>query len=325
MPKIIGISFSDLHIHNWKQFNESNARLTKDIDVLRNISRVCKKNNCPAFFSGDLFHNPEYLHNTVITKFLKGYKMYFEDEGIDFYAISGNHDQCEKNTIKNMSPNYLQGFNAVFKTFNLIDFKTKQTKDFKVMGIPYLSGNVGFKKSIQRAKKKLDPFTTNILLVHTDFPGALDTDGREVKSQHNLPKKFKNLFNGFDIVLAGHIHKPQIIQKGKIVMVGSPKHQRRSDAGCEQGYWEIYDDNTFKFVEFKNYPKFITLKPGEDIPDNFHYYTKTLEVKVTEQETQSFTSTNDKSKLAKRYCKKKNVTDKGKINTLVKILQKTDE
>lgn len=325
MPKVVAISFSDLHINNWKQFNVNNARLTKDIDVLRNISRICKKHNCPALFSGDLIHNPEYMHNTVFVKLLKGYKMYFEDEGIDFYAISGNHDQCEKNTIKNISPNYLQGLNAVFKTFHLIDFKVKQTKDFKVMGIPYLSGNLGFKKCVTKLKKALDPFTTNILLVHTDFPGALDTDGREVNSNHNLPEKFKKLFNGFDLVLSGHIHRPQVIQKGKILMIGSPKQQRRDDEGCEQGYWEIYEDNTYKFVEFTTYPKFIKLKPGKEEPDTFNYYTKQPVIQKEEQETKSFTSTNSKSKLAKRYCKKKNIKDPGKIDTLINILRKTDE
>ena len=49
-------------------------------------------------------------------------------------------------------------------------------------------------------------------MLHTDYPGARDTDGREIGSVENLNV---NTLNKFDLVLCGHIHKPlKIIKEG---------------------------------------------------------------------------------------------------------------
>lgn len=159
-----------------------------------------------------------------------------------------------------------------------------------VYGVPYIDNNVGLSEYLK--KLELDKSKKNILLLHTDYPGAKDTDGREIDSVENLNV---NVLNKFDLVLCGHIHKPQRLSK-KVYMIGAPNHQRRTDRDCELGYWKIYEDLSLKFVPLKNFPKFIDVEREEDIKDDGNYYT------VIPQKAS--TPVNNKHKITKQLSKK---------------------
>lgn len=188
-----------------------------------------------------------------------------------------------------------------------------------VYGVPYIDNNVGLSEYLK--KLELDKSKKNILLLHTDYPGAKDTDGREIDSVENLNV---NVLNKFDLVLCGHIHKPQRLSK-RVYMIGAPNHQRRTDRDCELGYWKIYEDLSLKFVPLKNFPKFIDVEREEDINDDGNYYTVIPQKASTPVNNKhKITKQLSKKSLAKRYLREKGIKDEVKTNLLIETLKKAE-
>lgn len=314
--KPIAIIFSDLHLNIWSKFNQDNERTLNHIRVLFHIRSLCKKYKCPALFCGDMLHKPEnidqdlmeLIHDKLSDKFL----------GHNFYCISGNHD------IKHVSNIGIKPFSWITLLthygFTQIDYDDIILNDnIRVYGVPYIDHNIGLSDYLN--KVKLDKHYKNILLLHTDYPGAKDTDGREVGSVENLNL---NTLNKFDLVLCGHIHKPQRLSK-KVYMIGAPLQQRRTDRDCKMGYWELYPDLSMKFVHLKGYPKFIDVESEDEILDDGNYYTilppkssNSIEVK------HKITKRLSKSLLAKRYMKAKGIKDIDKQKLLINVLKESE-
>lgn len=321
--KIIAIAFSDLHLNDWSKFNTENSRTLNGFSVLHRIAKICDKHKCPALFCGDLFHKAENISKDLYKAFVKEtQRLEFKYPRFKCYAISGNHDLDRVSTVENKVDSWVSLLS--YKEDNIsnsthwlecIDFKTRIFFDFTVAGVPYLDHNQGLNEYLKSVK-------TDILLLHTDYPGATDTDGRVVGSTENLNI---NLLKPFKLVLIGHIHKPQRLGK-KIYMVGAPQQQRRTDRDCEMGYMEIYDDFTVKFKAWDDYPKFIDVYDESEIKDDGNYYTvipkptsKTIESehKITKQLT--------KKQLARRYMKQKGDKNKTRLKLLTKVLTKGEE
>ena len=104
-------------------------------------------------------------------------------ESFKIYGISGNHDM---NTIikidKEVSYNsWIKSFGKVFDFIDCIDFRSVNIgNDTIVHGIPFIDHNIGLNEYIKNLK--ITEGKNNILLLHTDYPGAKDTDGKVVGS-----------------------------------------------------------------------------------------------------------------------------------------------
>lgn len=311
--KIIALAISDLHISDWSKFNQQNKRTLNHIKVLSILRKLSIKLNCPTLFCGDLFHKPEVLHNDLANLCKNEFKKL--NNKFTCYAISGNHDLYNINTVENPQQSWVTFFEGEW--LKCIDFKSVNlTKTVRVYGVPYLDHNIGLCDYLNRLE--LDTNVKNILLLHTDYPGAKDCDGREVDSVENLNM---NTLNRFDLVLCGHIHKPQRLSK-KVYMIGAPLQQRRTDRDVELGYWELYDDLSMKFVPLNNFPKFIDVESDSDILEDGNYYTvlpkkSSIEVNTKHKITKQLT----KKSLAKKYLREKGIKDKAKKDLLVKILK----
>jgi DNA repair exonuclease SbcCD nuclease subunit len=319
--KTIAIVFSDLHINNWAKFNDNNQRTLNHFKVLDRIAKVCEKNNCPALFCGDMFNKPENmdqsLHHLIESEFKRIGK---EHPTFKCYAISGNHELQKVNKVGVVQESWIHSFKVYGNWLEVLDFDTKLIAGkYKIYGIPYIDHNIGlceYLNKLELSDKK------NILLLHTDYPGAKDTDGREVGSVENLNL---NTLNKFDLVLCGHIHKPQKLSK-KVYMIGSPLQQRRTDSDCKLGYWVLYEDLSMEFKELTNFPKFIDVESEDDIKADGNYYT-VLPKKIT-RESSSFdhkiTKQLSKRSLAKQYMKEKGIKDSNKKKLLIDILKKAE-
>lgn len=313
--KIIGIGFSDLHLHLWSKFNKDNKRTLEGFRVLSYLSK--KYPNIPAFFAGDLFHKP----NALDFELFETWKGYHPEEGWICYGISGNHELYHRNSAKEPKNSWLSLLENDW--LKCIDFQeVRINKHTVLLGIPYCDNNDGINEYL---KKYLDKraYTNDrkILMLHTTYPGAKDTDGREVEATNSINQ---NLLNQFDLVLCGHIHKPQRLGK-KIYMLGAPLQQRRTDKGCKMGYWEIYNDLSMKFIELKGFPKFVDVETEEEIKDDGNYYTvipkKSSNLPVTKHK---ITKRLSKNSLARKYMRAKGIKDNDKKNLLIKILKSTE-
>ena len=308
--KLLAIAFGDLHLNEWKQFNDDNCRLYAGVDVLVYLNALALKKKVPLLFMGDLIHTDKYITNRLLSEalpILKNMK--------NFYGIDGNHDQSEQNTHTHKSPSYFDTFAKIFNDIHCVNYRSVELENIVLHGIPYLTHNIGLKETMEsfnivKGKK-------NILMIHTDLHGAEDNNGISIDSTSNIPKDMDKFFEKFDIVLAGHIHKPQVLGDN-IYMLGSPQQQRRTDMGSELGFWKVYKDKV-TFTPFNKYPEFKTYNEGDEI-DDFHFWTKLpKELKASKTEF-NFSAKTDKSKLATSYCKTKGITDKRKVKALKKQL-----
>lgn len=316
--QIISIVFSDLHLNIYAKFNENNKRTLDSFRVLSIINEQCKKYQCPALFCGDLFHKAETLDQELAEIC---YNEFNKLGKLNILAISGNH--C----IKKVSRIGTHPFSWLYLVerygIEIMDYHNRPLsayhRDIMIYGVPYIDNNVGLSEYLK--KLKLDKNVKNILLLHTDYPGAKDTDGREINSVENLNV---NVLNKFDLVLCGHIHKPQRLSK-KVYMIGAPYQQRRTDKDCKLGYWKLYSDLSMEFVELKGFPKFVDVESEDEIKDDGNYYTvlpkkSSIQVNTNHQITKQLS----KKTLAKRYLKEKGIKDEVKTKLLIETLKKAE-
>lgn len=325
MKKVIAIGCADLHLHNWEMDNyPPQFRLMQANEAILEMFSVAKYNKCPILFSGDFIHNPKYIDNITFNNLMALIRKidtnYYPNTRI--YAISGNHDQSEPNTINNASPSYLNNLEGVFKCFSNAEYTAHNITDkIQVIGIPYLTGNVGLKEKILEVKKVVKNPKRTILMLHSDLPGAKESDGREVGTVENFEGVLE-LLKEFGLVISGHIHRPQQLGPN-IYMLGAMNHQKTSDEGCKMGYWKIYKDFSMEFVRLR-LPEFKTVKV---IPENnlSHYWIKKEESVVESVEKSDivvdFSTSKKKISLVKTYLTKKGIKSKSKKNILIKVIK----
>lgn len=319
--EVVFIAFSDLHINLWAKFNENNSRTLNNIKVLDVIAGQCEKYRCPALFCGDMFHKPESIDQDLAVFVRRNFERISNIyPKFRMLYINGNHDLKLVNRINDIKQGWPYVFYEKFMVcLDCSKYKWSSYDDYHIYGVPYIDNNVGISEYLK--KLNLDKNVKNILLLHTDYPGAKDTDGREIGSVENLNV---NTLNRFDLVLCGHIHKPQRLSK-KVYMIGAPLHQRRTDKDCQLGYWKVYSDLSMKFVPLRQFPKFVDVESEEGIKDDGNYYT------IIPKKTSNLVNTNhkitkqlSKKALAKRYLKEKGITEQEKKALLIDILKKTE-
>jgi DNA repair exonuclease SbcCD nuclease subunit len=325
MRKVIALASSDWHLFNWPQFNEKRRRLKVSNQFIQFITNHARDLSVPILFPGDLFHTPQGIDNAAYEFFNPLFRQLDEENKVHIYGVGGNHDQSETNTRSHKSPSLFLGACKAFPNlFKNVEFKRLEIKRLNIMGIPYISHNVGIRDLVNEAREDIREGCHNILLIHCDLWGARDPSGYEVNTVENIPRNLGKFFRGFDIVLSGHIHKHDKIGNN-IYMVGAPYQQRKSDMGCVMGYLLIYDDYS---VEFKRYPgpEFKVYDKEEGHPETNDFWIPIIKSKKREKgEVVKFSTNMSKQSLAKKYLRTKGITSKVKIKALINILHKTDD
>ena len=323
MKNLVAYVISDLHINDWAKFNENDTRTHNQMRILVSLLSKSYNERVPILFCGDLFHKPDMIrpellnlifHDSLVihTRYM-GYPI--------MYAISGNHEINHISKIGEHPVSWTRLFTKMFPWLVCLDYCQILIKDnIMIHGVPYVDHNIGLSKYLK--EMKLNPKQKHILMLHTDYPGARDTDGREVGSVENLNL---NVLDRFDLVLCGHIHKPQRLSK-KVYMIGAPIQQRRTDRDCDMGYWKLYDDLSMTFVKLKGYPRFIDVESQDENKDDGNYYTVIPKIASTPVETKhKITKQLTNKILAKRYMKVKGIKDKNKEQLLIKVLKEADQ
>ena len=321
MKTLIAVAFSDLHINDWPKFNADWKRTLNQFRALSLIKGVCEKKRVPALFCGDFIHKPETMSLDLFSILHSQLDELCNGALFQIYGISGNHDMVHVNSQENPSPSWFLEISKMYGyNFHCIDFDVYEiSKGVKVWGVPYLDHNIGLNDYLKNLA--IDPSDKNILLLHTDYPGAKDTDGMEVGSVENLNI---NLLDKFSLVLIGHIHKPQRLSK-KVYMIGATMQQRRTDKDCDLGYWEIYEDMSMRFHPL-DFPKFIDVTSEEDIKDDGNYYTLISKpVETTFEEKKVISRDMSKKKMVRRYLREKGIKDVEKKKVLLEIIKKADD
>jgi DNA repair exonuclease SbcCD nuclease subunit len=283
--------FGDLHIHNYKKFDDgNNSRLYNCLDVLDDI--FLENSNYGIeniLFLGDLYDNqkllPSLVVNKTIERFAKLFNQYPEQR---IYAITGNHDQATKNLINSPAVTALEHIAIIFpNNFILLDNKSIQLDDTYIYGIPYYEYPEQYKLALKEinalAKVNKDNGYINILMIH-QTPNGLGNPNIPYDTDVN-----DGLYKPFDYIFCGHIHQSQQILNNFLV-AGNPLQRDLGDEGQEKGFWVlnteyITETKGLSFVSRKGkYPEFIRreVKPGEviDNKDETNYIIPVIKADV---------------------------------------------
>lgn len=318
MKKVIAIAISDLHCNNWNKFNDNNKRTRDHFLVLKYVAEACNKHKVKhILFGGDFFHRPENIDSELLDILTQEFRDW-ENHGVKLMGISGNHDMKHSNRLDKPSPSLFTSLSRLVTNVECLDLTSKVIKGkYEVHGVPYLDRNLGMNEYL--TSMVLDKNHKHILLLHTDYPGAKDNDGSVVDSVENLNI---NILNKFDLVLIGHIHKPQRLSK-KVYMIGATHQQRRTDKDSELGYTLIYDDLSIKLVSLRDkFPRFIDVESAEEVKEDGNYYTvigQNLNIK-NDTEVRGIDIGLSRKKIAKQYLRKSGVKDREKKKLLLNIL-----
>lgn len=316
--ELVALVFSDIHLNLWAKFNEDNRRTLNGFRVLHDLVKV-SKGKVPILFCGDLFHKPDNIDSDLMEMALDQFKDIFTNS--NFYMISGNHDIKHISRVNQPVFSWVKMVSSLYSKVTCLDYEYTSflSSGIRVYGVPYIDHNIGISEYLRNLV--LEDDYKNILLLHTDYPGAKDTDGREIDSVENLNL---NVLNKFDLILCGHIHKPQRLSK-KVYMIGAPNQHRRTDSNCELGYWKLYSDLSLTFIPLEGYPKFIDVENPEDIKEDGNYYTVLPKKSSVSLNTEhKITKQLSKKTLAKQYMKERGIKDKRKKNLLIDVLNKAD-
>lgn len=252
VKKIIGIA--DIHIVN----------LPNKIKDLKEVCetffgqarKVVEEAGGPEFVRiavlGDLFDAKLEISNEGL---LAGHWFLQElDKICPTVVITGNHDLNLQNLSKIDSITPLFEL-ATFKQTRYLDmefgYKSGFVKDDNIVWCLYSTFSA-FEKPAFMAYKETNPEegVRYIGLIHGEVNGA--TTPNNMVSEHALNI---NLFDGTDFVIAGHIHKQQVIPGNgtNLVYCSSLKQKNFTDTVNGHGF-VLYDVETgyFKFVETPN-------------------------------------------------------------------------
>ena len=176
-------------------------------------------------------------------------------------VIAGNHDYNKDNgdRVDTLTKTFVTGRfdNAIFLDMAL-DYESGIMEDDNIVWVLYSTYD-GFKGPDMQSVKEIYPDKTIIGLFHGSivgcklYNGFINDDGCDVSN-----------FDGCNAVMAGHIHKRQVIEGNdcKIVYVGSTVQKDFGESITQHGY-AIWDIETLKcdFV---------------DIPSEYGYYDMTI-------------------------------------------------
>lgn len=334
MSNLIAIGSSDWHLHNWNQFNKDGLRIEIARQFLVNLFVEAEEKGVPILFPGDLWHTPQGIATKTFYIFSKLFnELRKQFPTVKVIGIPGNHDQSENSKIGSLAPNLFSAWCECFpEIFKDVSFKILETDNMIISGIPYINHNIGFTEFVKgrlrdgiRNISKKNPEKIKVLLIHTDLMGALDTSGREVGQVENIPRSLGKFFKDWDIVLSGHIHKPQVMWEGSVIMVGSPYQQRRSDSGCDMGYWHIYSDKSYEFIKYDS-PGFRFYSEGKEHENTDDFWIPIpKEVKIEKKKTKKFNPKMNRTKMAKKYVRAKGIKDETKLQALIDTLNKVEE
>lgn len=271
------IIFSDLHIHDYKQFNKDHSRLENCVLALWDIARTASDAGIDVIiFGGDMYDTQQSLKTMVVNRTVEFFIAIFKEfPEIRWYAITGNHDQSEKSlytgpggkpaesALKHIAE--ISGGN-----FTIIDnMVVPLGSNCWIAGIPYYEYAEHFTKALSDMSELVyqdvdEPEPTIHLIIHQTPRGI----GNEMIAYETDPDD--KLYDRFNAVWDGHIHARQKITE-KFTVIGSPIHRDLGDEGQQKGFLVVdllNPTSDAKFVYLSGYPEFKQVYKSDHDPDS---------------------------------------------------------
>jgi DNA repair exonuclease SbcCD nuclease subunit len=252
------ISCSDIHFPQLKGIEDLKRVLKKFIEQCKKIVKKEGADNVRIVILGDIVNNKTNITNESIL----AVNWFFTelDKICKTFVIAGNHDFLMNNIgrIDSLTPLFEIGdYKQVIFLDKELDYNSGIIIDDNIAWCLF-SSFTGFNTpdiQIHReAHKGLDNAPELYVgLIHGDVNGAITTTNRVTENGLD-----PSVFDGCDFVMAGHIHKRQVIQQGdtKIVYCSSICQKDMGESVTGHGFvlWDTEDpeDIEYKFVDVPN-------------------------------------------------------------------------
>ena len=232
-----------------------NTRMEEYVDVFEKFIEKCKeiasnynKDEVRIVISGDLLHSKNQLSPNLIT--ITSFFLRQLEEIAKVYVIAGNHDLIVENKSRT---------DAITAIFDTAEFEncTFLDAEFGYKSGCAIDGNVvwclySIYEDFNRPTnideiKKNNPNLKFVGLFHGQIIGSTLNNGYVSDSGLDGAE-----FEGCDCVMAGHLHKRQVIKRGDCVIVypGSLIQQTYGETISQHGFavWNM-EDMSYKFID----------------------------------------------------------------------------
>lgn len=283
--------FTDLHLDNWSAFATTthggyNSRFIQQLHVLEHILRYADQHNCRIVFGGDLYNRRLLIPADVLHK---TYELLAAYDRQPIYFVIGNHDIYDWNS-ENNSLAVLSEMEHV----NIIDEAVQVYTEHNVH-LSLVPHGALLPTSSALLRDKLDNYY-EILVTHYGVNEAR-LGPKDFKMKEDLTvKQLKEL--NYDLVLLGHIHKPQALAQNIIVMGSVMAHSFHETD--EEKWFYVFDTETRELVKYESpAPQFKTIEVTSQsqlkklVLDAGHYYRVNVRTsKITPADTANIAGRN---------------------------------
>lgn len=179
-------------------------------ETFEHVIRICEEEKTDLLLiAGDLFHRQPLLRELKEADYL-----FSELTHTKVVLIAGNHDYIGKNSHYRT----FQWSGNVYPLFGeQVQYADFPELDTAVYGLSYHSREIGI--PLYDSLKAAGVRSHEILLAHGGDDRHIPFDRQKLER------------SGFDYIAFGHIHKPQMLQKDRIIYAGALEPVDRNDTG----------------------------------------------------------------------------------------------
>lgn len=244
------IHLSDIHIRNNIRHDEYAVQLQKLINSCKELTKDIDKNEIRIVISGDIVHQK----NTISPDLMPFVSSFIRDleKVAKVIIIAGNHDLIVTNLSKKDT------ITSIFETAKfentlfidyLTNFKSGYIIDDNIAWCLYSIYDNYRKPEFSQIKKENNNLHF-IGLYHGMINGATFNNGEVIDNSLD-----GDIFDGCEIVMAGDIHKRQVLRRGESIIVypGSLIQQSFGETVTQHGFvfWNL-EDLSYNFIDLES-------------------------------------------------------------------------
>lgn len=264
------LHLSDLHLG--KQMNDVSLLADQEDVLFAQIIPIAQRENVDAvLIAGDVYQRsaPQAEAVALFDRFVSELAAL----GKKVFVISGNHDSAQRISyfsalVKNAGVYMTEAFEGKMQGVSLCD----EYGGLTVWMLPFLRPMqvkrwlpeepiVTYQDAVQAVLRRtpIDEKQRNVLICHQFITGAATSDSEE-HTVGGLDQIDASVFDAFDYVALGHIHRPQKVRRDTLRYAGSPLKYSFSEAAFDKSV-AVVDMREKGTVEVRT----VGLKPLHDV------------------------------------------------------------
>lgn len=253
--------FSDLHVHNYSEFDENGSRLKRCLVALNTIFATAEAHAVNLIVDcGDLLDRKNLIDFAVYSELMQSLRLRLRTRNpCPLYLLAGNHNIASVHGYTNLD--LLHDLATVITQPQAVHFGAVQ-----LLFMPYYKTVTEWRAMLPIGH--YDPANT-ILFAHQEIQGALTGTHRYVAKDTTIGLPAHDI-QGFKRAFFGHYHLRQHFCDGRVMYVGAALQQDFGEEGNPQGFL-IYDTDTDVVTPYslEHLKSFRTITDPTAVDDNF--------------------------------------------------------